>query len=254
MELPSAVWLWRQSATAIRAGGERMATTKKKGGGSNGAALMQAPAGLKAGSSGGDVALLQDYLTRFGYLATPPSKDAGRMAELDLRPAAAPGEFDEATEEALRQFQERAGLPVTGKLDEETQGKMQQPRCGNPDITPLTNPTILSLVEPEAAGFVATGGRWPTQTPRYGVQAAAVGRPAGRSRAPWDSPGVQPLGGVDRPQLPRGSARERAGDHHPLRLRRPRRRQRVRRAERHPRPRLLPAGAAELPAADSGRH
>ena len=155
-----------------------MATTKKKGAGGNGAALMEAPAGLKAGSSGDHVELLQNYLTRFGYLATPPSKEDGRQAELDLRPTAAPGEFDEATEEALRQFQERAGLPVTGKLDEATQEKMQQPRCGNPDITPLSNPTILSLVDPERAGFVATGGRWPTRTLRYAFQETAVDLPA----------------------------------------------------------------------------
>src|SRR5262245_36970856 len=100
-------------ATAIRAGGERMATTKKKGGQRNGAALMEAPTGLKAGSSGNDVELLQNYLIRFGYLAAPPAKGDGRVAELDLRPKAAPGEFDEATEEALRHFQERAGIPVT---------------------------------------------------------------------------------------------------------------------------------------------
>jgi peptidoglycan hydrolase-like protein with peptidoglycan-binding domain len=155
-----------------------MATTKKKGGGSNGAALMEAPAGLKAGSSGDDVELLQNYLIRFGYLATQPSKGDGRMAELDLRPRAAPGEFDEATEEALRHFQERAGLPVTGKLDDATQEQMQRPRCGNPDLTPLSNPTILSLVAPDAAGFVATGGRWPTRNLRYAFQETTVDLPA----------------------------------------------------------------------------
>jgi peptidoglycan hydrolase-like protein with peptidoglycan-binding domain len=159
-----------------------MATTKKKGGGNGAAALMEAPAGLKAGSSGDDVELLQNYLTRFGYLATPPSKEDGRKAELDLRPTAEPGEFDEATEEALRLFQERAGLPVTGKLDKATREKMQQPRCGNPDITPVSNPTILSLVEPDLAGFVATGGRWPTRNLRYAFQETGVDLPAGSVR------------------------------------------------------------------------
>jgi peptidoglycan hydrolase-like protein with peptidoglycan-binding domain len=158
-----------------------MPTTKKKSGG-NGAALMEAPAGLKAGSSGDDVELLQNYLTRFGYLATPPSKEDGRKAELDLRPTAEPGEFDEATEEALREFQKMAGLPVTGELDKATREKMQQPRCGNPDITPVTNPTILSLVEPDAAGFVATGGRWPTRNLRYAFQETGIDLPAGSVR------------------------------------------------------------------------
>jgi peptidoglycan hydrolase-like protein with peptidoglycan-binding domain len=159
-----------------------MATTTKKKSGDNGAALMEAPAGLKAGSSGDDVELLQNYLTRFGYLATPPTKEDGRKAELDLRPTAEPGEFDEATEEALRLFQERAGLPVTGKLDKATREQMQRPRCGNPDITPVINPTILSLVEQDAAGFVATGGRWPTRNLRYAFQETGADLPAGSVR------------------------------------------------------------------------
>jgi len=158
-----------------------MATSKGKSGG-NGAALVEPPAELKAGSSGDDVEALQSYLTRFGYLATPASKDDGRRAELDLRPSAAPGEFDEATEEALRQFQERAGLPTTGTLDEATSEKMEQPRCGNPDITPVINPTILSLVEPDVAGFVATGGRWPTRNLRYAFQETGVDLPAAAVR------------------------------------------------------------------------
>jgi peptidoglycan hydrolase-like protein with peptidoglycan-binding domain len=143
---------------------------------------MEAPAGLKAGSSGDDVELLQNYLTRFGYLATPPTKEDGRKAELDLRPTAEPGEFDESTEEALRLFQERAGLPVTGKLDKATREQMQRPRCGNPDITPVINPTILSLVEQDAAGFVATGGRWPTRNLRYAFQETGADLPAGSVR------------------------------------------------------------------------
>src|SRR5437867_10065211 len=155
-----------------------MPTTKKKSGGNGAAALMEAPEGLAPGSSGDDVELLQNYLTRFGYLTTPPSKEDGRKAELDLRPMAASGEFDDATEEALGLFQKMAGLPVTGELDAETREKMQQPRCGNPDITPVSNPTILSLVDQDVAGFVATGGRWPTRNLRYGVQELGLGLPA----------------------------------------------------------------------------
>jgi hypothetical protein len=75
-----------------------------------------------------------------------------------------------------------AGLPVTGKLDKATREKMQQPRCGNPDITPVTNPTILSLVDPEVAGFVATGGRWPTRNLRYAFQETGIDLPAGAVR------------------------------------------------------------------------
>jgi len=139
---------------------------------------MEAPAGLEPGSSGDDVELLQNYLTRFGYLATPPSKEDGRKAELDLRPTAKLGEFDEATEEALRTFQRFAGLSITGKLDKATREKMQQPRCGNPDITPVSNATILSLVDPGVAEFVATGGRWPTRNLRYAFQETGADLPA----------------------------------------------------------------------------
>jgi peptidoglycan hydrolase-like protein with peptidoglycan-binding domain len=158
-----------------------MATTKK-GSGGNGAALMEAPAGLAPGSTGDDVELLQNYLRRFGYLGHPPTREDGRVAELDLRPTAEPGEFDEATEEALRTFQKMAGLPVTGELDEETREKMQKPRCGNPDIAPVSNATIASLVDPEVAAFVATGGRWPTRNLRYALQETGVDLPAGAVR------------------------------------------------------------------------
>jgi len=159
-----------------------MATRSRKRSGGNGAALMEAPAGLEPGSSGGDVELLQNYLTRFGYLATPPSKEDGRKAELDLRPMVKPGEFDEATEEALRIFQKMASLPITGKLDKATREKMQQPRCGNPDITPVSNPTILSLVDSDVAPFVATGGRWATRNLRYGFQELGLDLPAASVR------------------------------------------------------------------------
>jgi peptidoglycan hydrolase-like protein with peptidoglycan-binding domain len=154
-----------------------MATTKKKSGG-NGAALMEAPEGLKAGSSGDDVQLLQNYLQRFGYLGPTPTAEDGRVAELDLRPMAEQGEFDDATEEALKEFQKMAALPITGKLDKATREKMQQPRCGNPDIAPVSNPTILSLVEPDVAGFVATGGRWPTRNLRYAFNETGIDLPA----------------------------------------------------------------------------
>jgi hypothetical protein len=139
---------------------------------------MKAPAGLKAGASGTNVKALQNYIRRFGYLAHEPQPEDGRVAELDLRPMADDGKFDESTEEALRTFQKFAGLPITGELDEATRDKMQEPRCGNPDITPVSNPTILSLVDPEIAGFVATGGRWPTRNLRYGFQELGIDLPA----------------------------------------------------------------------------
>src|SRR5688572_11540986 len=112
--------LLRRRRRVTRPGEGAMPATKKKKSGGNGAALMEAPEGLALGSSGDDVKPLQDYLVRFGYLGPPPSAEDGRRAELDLRPVTEPGEFDEATQEALRTFQKMAGLEVTGELDAPT--------------------------------------------------------------------------------------------------------------------------------------
>jgi Matrixin/Putative peptidoglycan binding domain len=157
-----------------------MPATKKRGKGDR--AAMKAPEGLALGSKGEDVEPLQDYLVRFGYLAPPPTAEDGRRAELDVRPVPTPGEFDEATEEALRTFQRMAGLEPTGKLDARTRKKMEQARCGNPDITPLTNTNIASMVEPGVAPFVATGGRWPTTALTYALQETGLDLPAATVR------------------------------------------------------------------------
>lgn len=111
---------------------------------------MEAAVGLARGAWEG-VEPLQDYLARYGYLA--PRETTDKHA-LTLAPVAEPGKFDESTESALRTFQQMAGLPITGVLDAVTHAKMQEPRCGNPDV----------------ASFVATGGKWTGATLRYGFQ------------------------------------------------------------------------------------
>jgi len=59
------------------------------------------------------------YLERFGYYN--------------------PYVFGSAVEDSLKQFQEFAGLAVTGKLDDATIKQMEKPRCGRPDHdAPLT--------------------------------------------------------------------------------------------------------------------
>jgi len=59
------------------------------------------------------------YLERFGYYN--------------------PYVFGSTVEDSLKQFQEFAGLEVTGKLDSATIAQMEKPRCGRPDHdAPLT--------------------------------------------------------------------------------------------------------------------
>ena len=82
--------------------------------------------GLKKGAKVSAVRPVQDYLKQFGYLESegspfvPDSMYMRRTSNdhiLDAAPAASPGEFDDATIEALKHFQEFAGLEVTGGVD-----------------------------------------------------------------------------------------------------------------------------------------
>lgn len=121
-------------------------------------------------ATGEAVTDLQRYLERFGYLANGvaehepfgappyPLTDGDDPAKLAGRgPAAQIGTFDEATTAAVKQFQEFAGLPVTGTVDDPTATKMNAPRCANPDVTAL-------------AEFTTSGRRWATNDLRYGFQ------------------------------------------------------------------------------------
>ncbi|MGH3886761.1 MAG: matrixin family metalloprotease, partial [Pseudonocardiaceae bacterium] len=127
-------------------------------------------AGLKKDSTGAAVTHVQEYLDRFGYLgnvaekleafgvAPFPLAEGDDLATLAGLPASATrGTFDDATATALRRFQEFVGLPVTGVVDETTAAKMNQPRCGNPDVPGLAN-------------FSAAGQKWATNNLRYAFQ------------------------------------------------------------------------------------
>jgi hypothetical protein len=127
-------------------------------------------AGVKEKSTGENVKTVQSYLERFGYLGTSdperevfggppfPLAEGDEPETVEARPTPSKmGTFDEATAEALRRFQEFAGLPVTGEVDEATAEKMNQPRCGNPDPSGL-------------AEFTTTGRRWATTNLRYAFQ------------------------------------------------------------------------------------
>ena len=162
---------------------------------------LKAKAGLAKGATGSEVAEVQEYLARFGYLAPAPAAGAvsgvdsigtgsGSMASsnghgslngstpmrasavtaapaVDTRPTLGDkGTFDDDTEEALRTYQAMMGLEVTGTLDAKTLDKMAQPRCGNVDVT----------------SFVASGGRWPTSDLVYAFSEFSADVDAGACR------------------------------------------------------------------------
>lgn len=127
-------------------------------------------ANLKKDATGAPVVAVQEYLERFGYLATsdpdrevfgaPPFPEArgDDLAALEGRPEPTKrGTMDAATADAIRRFQRFAGLPVTGLVDEATAAKMNQPRCSNADPTPLDE-------------FTTTGRKWATNNLRYAFE------------------------------------------------------------------------------------
>ena len=104
--------------------------------------------GLQLGATGQVVIELQGFLRKYGYLKE--TEDSNFAAARDSTvPDAAIGLFDDATEEALRNYQKFHGLPVTGELDQATVGEMRKPRCGFPD-----QPSSIG------AKFDAPGSRW----------------------------------------------------------------------------------------------
>ena len=76
---------------------------------------------LSVGDKDEDVARVQSYLRKFGYLTDSTSVD---------------GTFDEATKTALEEFQRRMGISVSGTLDPPTVDALEKPRCGVPDRPP----------------------------------------------------------------------------------------------------------------------
>lgn len=63
------------------------------------------------------------YLQKYGYI--------GSTSDLASHAYAADG--------AIRQFQQYAKLPVTGKMDAKTQRMLTAPRCGAQDFRPVTS-------------------------------------------------------------------------------------------------------------------
>merc|ERR1712215_365721 len=86
-----------------------------------------------------DTKAARKYLETFGYI-----EDIGERT------------VDEETplEEALKNFQEFAGIDKTGVLDEETQKLMETPRCG---------------IDDRVSDFVLQGSRWPRKQLTYRI-------------------------------------------------------------------------------------
>jgi hypothetical protein len=123
----------------------------------------------KHGDAGEEVRRAQDYLHRFGYLRTQASENAPMLEVPSLAPRAQEGTFDDATLVAVRRFQQFAGLPQTGELDEATIAQMSMPRCGFPDV-PLGGMGAMRSGDGGglAAPFVLQGSKWPRTNLTYG--------------------------------------------------------------------------------------
>jgi hypothetical protein len=76
---------------------------------------------IGAGETHDEVYKVQRYLRRFGY----------------LREGFEPRKLDLPTQAALRLYQERAGVKVTGMIDKPTIEFLEMPRCGVPDFPTL---------------------------------------------------------------------------------------------------------------------
>jgi hypothetical protein len=103
------------------------------------------------------VSELQTYLGRFGWLRLRGEPSAPGVR--DDVPEVESGYFDEATEQALVEFQRHYGLPATGTLNDQTLALMHQPRCGVP-ANPKAGPR-------DPAAFLASPTRWQRQLVTY---------------------------------------------------------------------------------------
>ena len=126
---------------------------------------------LAKGQADPQFAAVQLFLARFGYL---PSAGAG------AGPAAATGQLDGTTSEALALYQRRHALPVTGEFDEATRTQMSKHRCGMPDlVNGVAFVTRCAWPTPQLTfafedGTADTGGEFNAVRAAFATWAAAV--------------------------------------------------------------------------------
>lgn len=90
----------------------------------------------------------EDFLAKYGYLnALPGGKRAGGAHQRSL-----------ALRKAITSFQDFAGLPVTGQLDETTKRQMLAPRCGMTDAKKNTRTAVSKWQNKPTITWALTNG------------------------------------------------------------------------------------------------
>uniref|UniRef100_A0AC34FU08 Peptidase metallopeptidase domain-containing protein n=1 Tax=Panagrolaimus sp. ES5 TaxID=591445 RepID=A0AC34FU08_9BILA len=95
----------------------------------------------------------KEYLEKYGY-----NKVAASVRGLV-------SDFRNEVNEAVKEFQQFAGLPVTGVLDMKTKQKMAQPRCGVNDVQALTSGRGIRVM-----GITESTFKWNKKSITYSIE------------------------------------------------------------------------------------